>query len=131
MSNRMAHAIWLSTKNWAKARRDYPDFVAAYLQHAEELLLSRPVVMGDEFRSYCEKKGLSKPKKLSHNVWVTGPRVLAKLRWTVSMGKVEPAQKHNHMPSVTLWRSLIFGQDNAEPATNDLPLFTHERITKA
>ena len=102
-------------KNWRKAMTVSPEFVEEYLRLSEALLLQRPIVMGDEFREYCRMNGLRRPKELHHNVWVSGPRALSKMGWIVSMGKVEPAQRHNHMPSVTLWRSLIFGRKPEEP----------------
>ena len=115
MSERMKRAMALADKNWGKAMAVSPEFVERYLELAEALLLSRPLVMGDEFREHCRVNGLRRPPELHHNVWVSGPRALSKMGWIVSMGKVEPAQKHNHMPSVTLWRSLIYGQKEEEP----------------
>jgi len=41
-------------------------------------------------------------------VWVSGVRALQFLGWIYPMGKVEPTKAHNHMPSVTRWRSLLF-----------------------
>jgi hypothetical protein len=31
------------------------------------------------------------------------------LDWIEPTGKVEPVKMHNHMPTVTLWRSKIYG----------------------
>lgn len=107
--SRMEDAIIASEKLWAKARAVSPEFVEAYLQHAEALLIRKPFVRGDEFREYCHRQGLIRPRKLHHNVWVSGPRALNKLGWTAPLSKVEPQASHNHMPSVTMWRSLIFG----------------------
>lgn len=36
------------------------------------------------------------------------PRAMEHLGWIEKSGKVEPLAAHNHMPSVTLWRSLIY-----------------------
>jgi len=100
----------LADKCWSKAMAVRPDFVEQYLVLSEALLLDRPLVMGDEFRAFCQMKGLRRPSDLHHNVWVSGPRALQQIGWIVPVAKVEPAQKHNHMNSVTLWRSMIYGQ---------------------
>lgn len=109
MSERMENAMKQADRLWAKAMAVSPLFVEEYLRCSEELLVSRPFVHGDEFRGHCRRKGLLRPAALHHNVWVSGPRALSKLGWMVDAGKVEPQQAHNHMPRVTLWRSLIFG----------------------
>ena len=49
------------------------------------------------------------PNKLHHNTWVSGVRALQEIGWIEPITKVEPVQSHNHMDSVTLWRSKIFG----------------------
>lgn len=113
--DRMKRAMSLADKCWAKAMAISPEFVESYLQFSEELLVQRPLVMGDEFREYCRRKGLRRPSGLHHNVWVSGPRALQQMGWITQAGKVEPAQKHNHMPTVTLWRSMIYGQHASVP----------------
>lgn len=110
MNERMKEAIELANKCWGKAYRADPEFVEKYLELAEQLLLERPVVMGDEFMSYCRKFNLHLPQKLHHNTWVSGPRALWQMGWIHPITKVEPAQSHNHMPEVTLWKSMIYGQ---------------------
>jgi len=109
MSDRMERAMAAADHLWAKAMAVSPEFVERYLEISEELLVQRPQVRGDEFRAHCRKNGLIRPAALHHNVWVSGPRALNKLGWTQPMWKVEPQLGHNHMSSVTLWRSLIFG----------------------
>jgi hypothetical protein len=108
-STRMQDAIILADKCWHKANRAAPEFVIEYLNFAEGLLIARPIVMGDEFRSHCAKGGLFLPNKLHHNTWVSGVRALYTMGWIEPVGKVEPEQSHNHMPEVTLWRSQIYG----------------------
>lgn len=115
-SSRMQEAIKLADQCWRRASRAEPAFVAEYLNHAEGLLISRPVVMGDEFRSHCAKNMLFLPKTLHHNTWVSGVRALFLMGWIQPVGKIEPEQAHNHMPEVTLWRSQIYG-DKPTPFT--------------
>jgi hypothetical protein len=92
---------------WGKTEERAPEFAEGYLRHCRELLLGKTIVQGCEFREYCSRKGLVRPAILHHNVWVSGPRVLQKLGWIEPMGSVEPVHTHNHMRTVTLWRSLI------------------------
>lgn len=110
MSERMQNAMALADKCWAKAWETHPDFVEQYLRHSEELLLSRQLVPGDEFRAHCGRRGLIRPAALHHNVWVSGPRALSHLGWIEKAGHREPEQFHNHMHIVTVWRSKIYGQ---------------------
>lgn len=119
MSERMEEALRLADKCWNKAYRASPHFVEQYLSLAERLLMERPVVMGDEFRAHCKRHGLYLPTALHHNTWVSGPRALCTMGWIEPISKVEPVQNHNHMPSVTLWRSKIYGQKS-------LPTVQHE-----
>jgi hypothetical protein len=107
--NRMEEAIVLADKCWGKASKAEPEFVEQYLASAEELLVSRPIVMGDEFREHCRRRMVFLPKSLHHNTWVSGVRALSILGWIEPITKVEPEQRHNHMNSVTLWRSKILG----------------------
>ena len=107
--NRMEEAIVLADQCWGKASRAEPEFVEQYLVSAEELLVSRPIVMGDEFREHCRRRMVFLPKSLHHNTWVSGVRALSILGWIEPITKVEPEQRHNHMDSVTLWRSKILG----------------------
>tara|TARA_R110000868_G_scaffold26067_4_gene100942 strand:+ start:44 stop:415 length:372 start_codon:yes stop_codon:yes gene_type:complete len=107
--NRMEEAIVLADQCWGKASRAEPEFVEQYLASAEELLVSRPIVMGDEFREHCRRRMVFLPKSLHHNTWVSGVRALSILGWIEPITKVEPEQRHNHMDSVTLWRSKILG----------------------
>ena len=106
---RMEEAIVLADQCWGKASRAEPEFVEQYLASAEELLVSRPIVMGDEFREHCRRRMVFLPKSLHHNTWVSGVRALSILGWIEPITKVEPEQRHNHMDSVTLWRSKILG----------------------
>ncbi len=108
MSPRMENALFLADVCWSKANQTSPEFVENYLQLAEELLLTKPEVTGDEFRAYCAKNRLYRPKELHPNVWVSGVRALRSLGWISPLAKVEPVKNHNHMPSVTLWRSEVF-----------------------
>ena len=108
MTTRMEAALELADKCWEKAYGAEPQFVERYLELAEQLLATKPLVTGDEFREYCSKNGLFRPKTLHPNVWVSGVRALKLLGWTTPVRKVEPVKSHNHMPSVTQWRSEIF-----------------------
>jgi hypothetical protein len=111
MSERIDNALALADKCWSKASRTNPEFVERYLELAEELLASKPVVLGDEFREYCGKKLLFRPKELHPNVWVSGVRTLSTLGWIAHNGYTTPTKSHNHMPSVSVWKSMIYGND--------------------
>lgn len=119
MSKRMEAAMQLADHCWGRANRVAPFFVERYLQLAEELLLHKPVVTGDEFRDYCAQNRLYRPKELHHNVWVSAVRALQQIGWIKPMGKAVPAQTHNHMDTVTMWQSQIYGE---EPP--------HDRVTQ-
>jgi hypothetical protein len=108
MDSRMDNALALANQCWAKAIEAEPEFVEEYLACAEKLLMHKPIVLGDEFREFCAKSGVYRPKTLHPNVWVSGVRALKFLGWIHPMGKVEPTKAHNHMPSVTQWKSLLF-----------------------
>ena len=123
MNERMKEAIELADKCWGKAYRADAAFVERYLELAEQLLLDRPMVMGDEFRANCQRLGLNLPSKLHHNTWVSGPRAIWQIGWIHPVMKVEPSQKHNHMPEVTLWRSMIYGQDPDNRGRRQFSLF--------
>ena len=107
ISERMSTALILADKCWEKAYSVEPEFVEQYLAFAEELLMSKREVQGDAFRSYCKDRGLVRPESLHPNVWVSGVRALSQIGWIDRIGKVEPTQLHNHMPTVTLWRSTL------------------------
>jgi len=108
-TDRMTNALTLADKCWGKAVRTSPDFVHRYLELAEELLASKQQVLGDEFREYCSKKLLFRPAELHPNVWVSGVRALQSIGWIVHNGYTMPTKSHNHMPSVSVWRSTIYG----------------------
>ena len=108
LSNRMLDALVLAAKCWEKANKTHPVFVERYLELAEQLLLTKPTVTGDEFREYCASNKLFRPAGLHPNVWVSGVRALKSLGWITAVQKVEPVKANNHMPSVTLWRSEVF-----------------------
>lgn len=108
MNSRMDNALALANKCWAKAIEVEPEFVEKYLICAEELLLHKPIVLGDEFREFCSERKLYRPATLHPNVWVSGVRALKFLGWIHPVGKVEPTKAHNHMPSVTQWRSMLY-----------------------
>jgi hypothetical protein len=110
MSERMENAMELAEKCWEKAYKTAPDFVERYLELAEQLLVSKPEVLGDEFREYCSNNKLHRPATLHPNVWVSGVRALKSLGWVAHDGYETPTKSHNHMPSVTKWKSLIYGQ---------------------
>jgi len=105
----MEAALALACKCWKKANEVEPEFVEMYLGYAEELLTQKPIVLGDEFREYCAKKKLFRPKTLHPNVWVSGVNALKTFDWIRPIRKVEPTKAHNHMPSVTEWKSTIYG----------------------
>ena len=108
MTPRMEAALSLADKCWQKANTTNPEFVERYLELAEELLAQKPLVTGDEFREYCRDNRLFRPAGMHSNVWVSGVRALKNMGWISPVRKVEPVKAHNHMPSVTLWRSSIF-----------------------
>ncbi|NBW17494.1 MAG: hypothetical protein EBR82_56890 [Caulobacteraceae bacterium] len=107
-SERMVEALELADKCWAKARSTCPEFVEQYLFVAEDLLHHKSLIRGDEFREACRKAHVFRPSELHHNVWVSGVRTLKLIGWISEMGKVEPEAMHNHMPTVTLWRSNLY-----------------------
>lgn len=104
---RMQRAMYLADECWEKAMNVSPDFVRGYLRVAEELLLCNPQVSGDQFKRACVERRVLLPEGLHPNTWVSGPRFLEKLGWMTRIEKVVPTAMHNHMPSVTLWRSNL------------------------
>lgn len=112
VNERMDNAYELAQKCWNKAYSTNPEFVEAYLEMAETLLTSKPVVLGDEFRANCRANGLTRPKELHPNVWVSGVRALKLLGWITPIQYVVPTQSHNHMPVVTMWQSTLYDKDN-------------------
>jgi hypothetical protein len=116
MSERMENAIDLAEKCWAKAYKTEPAFVERYLELAEQLLISKPVVLGDEFREHCANNKLRRPASLHPNVWVSGVRALKSLGWIAHDGYTIPTKAHNHMPSVSKWRSRLFGSSSGGQA---------------
>ncbi len=104
---RMEEAMVLADRCWSKAAKAAPEFVEQYLASAEELLLNRFIVRGDEFREHCRRRMIFLPKALHHNTWVSGVRALSLIGWIEPIMKVTPEQGHNHMDKVTLWRSKI------------------------
>jgi hypothetical protein len=108
---RMEAALALADQCWGRANRTEPEFVEGYLELAEQLLLSKPAVTGDEFRDWCSEHGLHLPDSLHHNTWVSAVRAIQMVGWIEPICKIEPQKAHNHMPNVTLWRSCIFGED--------------------
>lgn len=117
MNDRMSNALELADKCWGKAYNRAPDFVEAYLDLAQNLLTSKAAVTGDEFREHCRVNCLFRPPELHHNVWVSGVRALELMGWITKIKKVEPVKMHNHMPSVTYWRSNLF-EANSESNNN-------------
>ena len=118
MNERMDNALALADRCWDKAASRHPEFVERYLELAEALLSRKPLVTGDEFKEHCRQHGLHRPFDLHPNVWVSAVRFLKVAGWITPVRKVEPVKAHNHMPSVTLWRSEVFYQ---EPAVEDSP----------
>ena len=106
----MENAMELADKCWKKAFATAPEFVEEYLSAAEQLLIEKQVVLGDEFKEYCATRKIFRPLTLHPNVWVSGVRVLKNLGWVYPMDKVEPTKAHNHMPVVTQWRSMLYGK---------------------
>lgn len=109
-STRMENALALADKCWAKAYKVEPAFVERYLELAEDLLSQKPAVLGDEFREHCANNMLFRPKTLHPNVWVSGVRALKSLGWVTHQGYTTPTKSHNHMPSVSVWHSNIYGK---------------------
>jgi hypothetical protein len=104
----MDNAIKLANLCWKKASAAEPAFVEQYLACAEELLMQKSILTGDEFRQFCASKGLRRPSTLHPNVWVSGVRALRTLGWIHPIAKVEPTQAHNHSGSVTQWVSMLY-----------------------
>lgn len=111
MSERMDEALRLADKCWEKANKTNPEFVERYLELAEKLLLSKPRVLGDEFREYCRDNKLYRPPNLHSNTWVSGVRALKTIGWVAHEGYTTPTKSHNHMPSVSVWRSTLYGNN--------------------
>lgn len=109
MNERMKNALALADKCWEKASKTNPEFVEKYLELAEKLLVSKPVVLGDEFRDNCNKNLLNRPPNVHPNVWVSGVRALKTIGWIAHDGYTTPTKSHNHMPSVSVWKSTIYG----------------------
>jgi hypothetical protein len=107
-SDRMTNALSLADKCWAKANSVAPEFVEEYLRIAEEALREVPTIRGEEFKKICAQNGLHRDPRLHPNVWVSGVRVLKNLGWISALYSVTPVDRHNHMPSVTLWRSNVY-----------------------
>lgn len=107
----MENAMALAQKCWNKTMAKEPSFAEQYIELAEQLLLSKPVVIGDEFRAYCAKNGLFRPATLHPNVWVSGVRALQNIGWIHHTGYTVPTKTHNHMPRVSLWTSMIYGKE--------------------
>jgi hypothetical protein len=105
----MENAMELAKKCWSKAITQEPEFVEQYLMLAEQLLCTKPVVLGDEFREHCTKNKLRRPASLHPNVWVSGVRALQSIGWISHAGYTAPTKSHNHMSSVSRWKSMIFG----------------------
>lgn len=108
MSRRLERAFALADLCWAKAKSVEPEFVEMYIEYALECLERTPYVKGDTFRSYCLDRGLRLPKSLHPNTWVSGVGFLKKTGWLEEVAKVEPTEGHNHMNTVTLWRSTVY-----------------------
>jgi len=107
-SDRMTNALLLADKCWEKANRVAPEFVEEYLRITEKALRDAPTIRGEEFKKICAQNGLWRPPQLHPNVWVSGVRVLKNLGWISALYAVPPIDPHNHMPSVTLWRSNVY-----------------------
>ena len=120
---RIEAALELADRCWRRALYKEPRFVAQYFESAEDLLAYRPVVMGDEFREHCRRRQIILPSGLHHNTWVSGVRALNLIGWIEPVTKVTPIQRHNHMDSVTLWKSTIMS--DRIPA--QLTLFANEQ----
>jgi len=108
MSERMDNAMLLGERCWARAMEASPAFVAQYLAVSEALLLSQPDVTGDLFKRACDLSQIRLPDGLHHNVWVSGPKSLKSIGWIEEIDTVIPTSPHNHMRSVTRWRSLLY-----------------------
>jgi hypothetical protein len=123
MNERMENALNLAKQCWQKAYRKDPKFVGQYLLYAEKLLSSMPVVLGDEFCDYCKVNLLFLPEALHHNTWVSGVRMLQTIGWIVPITKVVPEKMHNHMDSVTMWKSVLYdGRPLPQPPQMSLDL---------
>lgn len=109
MTTRMEHAILLANDCWEKMSVKHPEFVEAYLEIAHDLLESKYMVQGDEFRDACRRAGLFLPPGVHPNAgWVSGVNALKNLGWISRIGDSEPTKPHNHMRTVTLWRSELY-----------------------
>lgn len=121
MNDRIDNALDLARQCWGKASKKDPQFVENYLRCAEQLLSTKPIVLGDEFRDYCKNNSLFLPEILHHNTWVSGVKALQIIGWIDPITKVEPKKMHNHMDTVTMWRSNLYdGRPLPKPSQFDL-----------
>lgn len=109
MSARMEHAMSLADACWGKAYRTAPKFVETYFDLMETYLLRNQYIRGDEPRKVAAVNKLRRPKSLHHNTWPSGVRALMLLGWIEKVEDVTPQEAHNHMPTVSRWRSMIYG----------------------
>lgn len=122
ISDRMTNALLLADKCWERANKTAPEFVEEYLRIAEEKLRTVSTIRGEEFKKICAQNGLRRPPELHPNTWVSGVRVLKNLGWITAMYSVPPEDRHNHMPSVTLWRSNVYFETLREGTRDDTEL---------
>lgn len=104
----------LADKCWRKANQREPWFVEQYLALMETHLLSNRYIRGDEPRRVALLNNLYRPESLHHNTWVSGVRALNLLGWIEKVDTVVPQERHNHMPTVSRWKSKIYGGDGNE-----------------
>ena len=106
--SRLDEAFDLASKCWNKACTTEPEFVRAYLEHSEKLLTAHEEITGDMCKDYCVYSGVAKPKSLHHNSWVSGVRALWLIGWIDPIGQDIPRNRHNHMNTVTRWKSNLY-----------------------
>jgi hypothetical protein len=114
--SRMENARRLAFLNNRRMWREYPEFVEKYIRLSYYLLTKRREITGDQFKLFCEHKGLTLPLKPNgdkeeHNFWTGGPTMLKGLGFIEFLKYVTPIAGHNHMNHVVLWKSLVYGKD--------------------
>jgi hypothetical protein len=105
---RMAHAFHLADKCWGRACRKEPEFVRRYLAIAEQYLTITEFVTGDQFSKVCRAQGLDTPPSLDRNVWASGVNALVVIGWITKKGVTVPTGLHNHMNTVTEYKSNLY-----------------------
>lgn len=77
-----------------------------YGELASILLTEQQYVSGDDLKYFCRMRGLWEPD--THNRWGSMLAVLTSKGWIEPLNVIKPHRNHNHMNSVTFYRSTLF-----------------------